>query len=79
MRRRTKKPAVRPEVRRQWLRRFEEYGESPPEISKADGYDVRTVRKQIEYAREERELREARAMVLRNDLERHYSDLCEFA
>lgn len=79
MAKRTKKPAVRLEVRRQWLRRFEEDGESPPQIAKAAGFDVRTVRKQIEIAREEREMREARATVLRQALEDHYADLCAFA
>ena len=33
MPKRVKKPAVRPEVRRQWFKRFEEDGESPPEIA----------------------------------------------
>lgn len=79
MKKRIKKPAVKPEVCRQWLRRFEEEGESPPQIAKADGYDVRTVRKQIELAKEEREVREARATVLRQALEKHYVDLCAFA
>ena len=74
-----KKPMVIPGLARQWLRRYEEEGESPPQIAKADGYDVRTVRKQIDLAREEREIREARAMVLRNALEAHYGDLCSFA
>ncbi len=53
---RIKKPAVRPELRREWLRRNETEGESPPEIAKQDGYDVRTVRKQIEIERQERVL-----------------------
>jgi len=76
---RVKKPAVRPEVRRQWLKRFEEDGESPPQIAKVDNYDVRTVRKQIELGRQEREAREARFAVLRNALEQHYHDLMSFA
>lgn len=79
MGKRVKKPAVIPELARQWLRRYEEQGESPPQIAKADGYDVRTVRKQIELARQEREVREARFMVLRNALERHYEDLVNYA
>ena len=79
MLRRIKKPAVRPELRRDWLRRHEEAGESPPEIAKADGYDVRTVRKQIDIERQERERREARSIVLRQALEKHYADLCTFA
>ena len=75
MTKRIKKPAVTPEVRRQWLKRFEEDGESPPQIAKADGFDVRTVRKQIEAERQERERREARSIVLRKALEDHYADL----
>lgn len=79
MAKRTRKSAVSPEIRRQWFRRFEEDGESPPQIATADGYDVRTVRKQIELARQEREAREARSLVLRQALELHYQDLVEFA
>ena len=76
---RIRKPPVKPEVRRAWLRRYEEDGESPPQIAAADSFDVRTVRKQIEMARQEREVREARSMVLRNAMESHYRDLCKFA
>jgi len=79
MAKRIKKPAVRPELARQWLRRCEEDGESPPKIAKADGYDVRTVRKQLEKMSRERELREARQVVLRQALENHYVDICSFA
>lgn len=79
MTKRIRKPAVTPEVRRQWFKRFEEEGESPPHIAKADGFDVRTVRKQIEVERQERERREARSVVLRKALEDHYADLCGFA
>lgn len=79
MTRRIKKPAVRPELRRQWLYRNESLGESPPQIAEADGYDVRTVRSQLEIEVRERERREARAVVLREALEKHYADLCTFA
>lgn len=79
MAKRSKKPAVELEKRRQWLKRHEEDGESPPQIAKIDGYDVRTVRKQIELERQERERREARFAVLRGALEKHYTDLCGFA
>ena len=79
MTKRTKKAPVKPEMRRQWLRRHEEDGESPPQIAETDGYDVRTVRKQIEIGRQERERREARSIVLRRALEQHYADLCAFA
>jgi len=78
MAKRIKKPLVKPETRRQWLKRFEEDGESPPQIAKTDHYDVRTVRKQIEMARQEREAREARSVVLRQALEKHYGDLVSF-
>jgi hypothetical protein len=76
---RTRKPSIKPEVRRDWLKRNEEDGESPPQISVKDKYDVRTVRKQIELAKQEREAREARSIVLRDALERHYEDLRKFA
>jgi len=79
MARRSRKPPVKPEARREWLRRYEEDGESPPHIAAADQFDVRTVRKQISLAREEREVREARSAVLRNAVESHYRDLCKFA
>ncbi len=79
MTRRIKKPAVRPDLRREWLLRNEAEGQSPPEIAKMDRYDVRTVRKQIEIERQERERREARSIVLRQALEKHYADLCTFA
>lgn len=79
MPRRTKKSEVRLEVRRQWLRRLEENGESPPEIARADGYDVRTVRKHVDLARQEREVREARSVVIRQALEKHYHDLVTLA
>jgi len=79
MAKRIKKPAVRPELAREWLRRYEEDGESPPRIANADGYDVRTVRKQLEKMSRERELRDARQVVLRQALEKHYVDICSFA
>jgi len=79
MRRRSRKPPVKPEVRRAWLRRYEENGDSPPQIAAADSFDVRTVRKQIELARQEREVREARSTVLRNAVENHYRDLCKLS
>lgn len=76
---RIKKPPIKPEQRRDWLRRHEEDGESPPQIAAKDGFDIRTVRKQIELAKQERESREARTLVLRNALEKHYDDLRKFA
>jgi hypothetical protein len=79
MAKRTKKPAIKPEIRRNWLKRNEEEGESPPQIAEKDKYDVRTVRKQIELAKQEREAREARSIVLRDALEKHYEDLRRYA
>lgn len=79
MAKRTRKPPVKPEVRRDWLRRNEENGETPPQIAAKDRYDVRTVRKQIDLTKQEREAHEARSVVLRNALERHYDDLRKFA
>jgi len=79
MAKRTRKPPIKPEVRRDWLRRNEENGETPPQIAAEDRYDVRTVRKQIDLGKQEREAREARSVVLRNALERHYDDLRKFA
>jgi len=78
MPKRIKKPPVLPEQRWDWLRRSEE-DESVPKIASNDGYDVRTIRRHIELAKQEREVKEARATVLRNALERHYEDLCSFA
>jgi hypothetical protein len=79
MAKRIKKPPVEPSKGREWLRRYEEEGQSPPQIAKADGYDARTVRRQIEIEREKRERKEARLMVLRQAMEQHYNDLCSFA
>jgi len=78
MAKRIKKPPVKPELRDEWLKRYES-GVSPPKIAEADDFDVRTVRRQIEKAKQEREVKDARTTVLRSALERHYADLCEFA
>jgi len=78
MAKRIKKPPVTPEQRRDWLMRSE-LDESVPQIANNDGYDVRTVRRHIELAKQEREVKDARATVLRNALEHHYEDLCSFA
>ena len=79
MTRRTRKPPVSPELRRQWWERHEEHGESAPHIAEVDHYDVRTVRKSLEFERQEKERKEARGAVLRQALERHYEDLCGLA
>ncbi len=78
MAKRIKKPPVLPEQRLDWLMRSE-LGETVPQIAENDGYDVRTIRRHIELAKQQREVKEARATVLRNALERHYEDLCSFA
>lgn len=78
MSQRIKKPAIKPEQRLDWLRRYED-GESPPKIAENDKVDVRTVRKHIEMAKQEKEVKEARSVVLRNALELHYRDLCDCA
>ena len=74
---RTKKPNVKPEQRQNWLERNEK-GESVPRIAESDDYDERTIRRHIELARQQREAEEARSAVLRNALERHYEDICNF-
>ena len=73
-----KRPLVKPAQRREWLRRLEEEGEPLSKISKSVGFDVRTVKKQTEMAIEEREGREAHLIVLRQALEKHYTDLLTF-
>jgi uncharacterized protein (UPF0335 family) len=75
MTKRIKKSLVKPLMRRDWLRRFEEEGQSVADIAKTDHYDARTVRKQIEITRQERESREAHFFVQRQALEKHYTDL----
>jgi hypothetical protein len=74
-----KKPSVKPAQRREWLKRLEEDGEPLSKIAKSVNFDVRTVKKQTEMAIEEREGREARLLVLRQALEKHYADLLAFA
>lgn len=79
MPKRIKKALVTPAMRRDWLKRLEEDGLPASEIARSDHYDVRTVRKQIELMQQEREGRETRLLVLRQALERHYTDLVSFA
>jgi hypothetical protein len=68
--------SIRPEQRLMWLKRHEE-GESVFKISLNAGVDHRTVKKHIEIARSERELKDERSAVLRNALERHFADLLD--
>ena len=79
MAKRIKRPLVKPSERREWLRRLEEEGQSVSELAKIVGYDVRTVKKQLEMAHQERESREARFFVLRQALEKHYADMLSLA
>ena len=78
MKKRIKKPSVKPELRQEWLRRYES-GETPPKIADNDHFNVRTVRKHIDLARQERDVREARSAVLRGALEKHYRDMYDLA
>jgi hypothetical protein len=73
-----KKPPVEVSKRWAWLRLVEEENQTPPGIAKGQGYDVRTVRKAIQWARDEREKREARMIVFRQAQHDHYSDLVSF-
>jgi len=73
-----KKPPVTSEQVQDWLSRYDQ-GETARQIANKDSYDVRTVRSHLQKAVQEREKHEARATVLRNALEAHYRDLCNFA
>jgi len=79
MAKRIKKPPVPPEKRRDWLRRNEEYGETPPTIAGKDGYDVRTVRTHLEYTKHERDQKQARISFVKDNMEKHHQDLCKTA
>ena len=77
MAKRIKKPPVKPEKRLEWLHRVEKEGETLTHIAESDDFDLRTVRKHIEIARLERDVRKARSEVLRDALEGHYRDLLD--
>lgn len=79
MAKRIKKPAVKPEMRQEWLRLYEKDGVSAPQIAKDYRYDVRTVRRQLEVARQEREIRETRSKIIHSALERHFNDMVNYA
>jgi len=79
MTKRIKKAPVKPEQRRDWLRKYEEEGDPLVKIAKEDGYDVRTVGSQIALAKDEREYREAKTLVRRQAVEKHYDDLIKLA
>jgi len=72
---RIKKAPISPEKRAEWLKRYEQYGETPPAIADADEVDVRTVRKHLDLARRDRDVREARTSLLRDALKDHYQDM----
>jgi len=72
-----KRRSVSLKLRRDWLLRFES-GEPATDIATNDDYDVRTVRKYIDMAKEERDKTEVHASVLRNALEAHYEDLIKY-
>ena len=79
MARPSKQMSVTPEMRRKWLEWHNEDGVSPPKIAEKEGYDIRTVRKQLDTAREEKERRGTRLIVLRDAMQAHYADLCKRA
>ncbi len=65
---------VKTEERLKWLQAYEA-GESIFKIASDSDRDHRTVKKHIEIARTEKELKDERSIVLRNALERHFGDL----
>ncbi|MFC1949031.1 hypothetical protein ACFLW0_02545 [Chloroflexota bacterium] len=77
MGRRIKKPPVKMKERHDWLQRSKQ-GESSPQIAKKDGFDVRTVRKQIALAQQEEEVHEARVTVLKDAITSHHKDITSF-
>ena len=63
------------DTRRGWLERHEVRNESISRVADSVGRDVRTVRKHIRLASQERDSQDARSMVLRSALERHNASL----
>ena len=74
-----KKPSVSPELSRDWLRRYEEFGDSYRKIGLEDGYDQRTVKANIVKMQEERDKNQARVAFFRDNLQKHHQDLCDRA
>jgi hypothetical protein len=75
-----RKRSVSTDKMNEWLRLVEMKGKSALEISKVDKgkYDPRTVRKYIDLARQERDMKEIRGQVLRDSLIHHYETLIAF-
>jgi hypothetical protein len=67
------------EQRKRWLQRLDEKGESVADIAAIDGYDKRTVSRQVDLARQEREAHEARLLVFRDAVQSHFAQLVEIA
>ena len=73
------KKAVSAAIRKEWLKRHDECGESAAAIAREDNFDPRTVRKGIEWARSEQEVLSVRHTVLSTALTAHYHDLIAHA
>ncbi len=78
MAKKERKPRIPPGKGREWLEKTES-GTPVQEISVKEYYDSRTIKKHIRQAQQEREAHQARAIVLRGALEKHYEDLCGLA
>ena len=72
------RPPVPSSKGREWLKKMES-GITFGEIGKKEGYDPRTVKKHVMEAQCEREAHQARTLVLRNALDKHYQDLVDRA
>ena len=75
---RGRKPEVSIEQANEWLRRVEN-GESIKEVGKSDNFVERTVKKYVEQATERQETTQARTMVYKDALEKHFKDLLSMA
>lgn len=73
---RIKKPSVPVDLRREWLRRHEEFGDSYLKIAKDDGYDQRTVKQHVLKGQQERDQNQARIQFVKENIEKHHQDLC---
>jgi hypothetical protein len=73
------KKAVSAAIRKEWLRRHDEGGESAAAIARADNFDPRTVRKGIEWARKTQDIQNVRQTVWSSALTEHYHDLTDHA